>query len=37
MTITTPRQGPPGATKARAHKVTTALVTPMSLNEPGAL
>ena len=37
MTTTTPRQGPPGATKARAQAGTTALVTLMSLNEPGAL
>ena len=28
---------PPGATKARVREVTTALVTLMSLNEPGAL
>ena len=32
-----PARDPPEATKARAHEVTTALVTLMSLNEPGAL
>ena len=37
MTATTPRQGPPGATKARTDEVTTALVNLMSLIEPGAL
>ena len=37
MTTTTPRQGPPRAIKARTHEVTTALVTLMTLNEPGAL
>ena len=37
MTTTTPRKGPPRDTKAHTHEVTNALVTLMSLNEPGAL